>query len=70
MAWSKSVFSSMVNEVAYTDDGELVVTFNNGAQYAYAGVDEETALELSNAPSVGQMFLSEIKGRFSHRRIG
>ena len=33
----------------------------NGKTAAYKGVDEGTAERLSKAPSVGQMFLSEIK---------
>lgn len=69
MAWSQSVFSSNVSEVGYSDDGELLVTFSNGRQYAYEGVPEETALELSKTASVGGMLNSEIKGRYNYRRI-
>lgn len=64
MSWNKSVYSSMIANVGYdTDAGELLVTFQNGRTAAYAGVSEDTALELSTAPSVGSMFNEQIKGR-------
>lgn len=69
MAWSQSVFSSNVAEVGYSDDGELLVTFTNGRQYAYEGVPEETALEMSKTASVGQYLNSEIKGKYNYRRL-
>jgi hypothetical protein len=68
VGWSKSVFSSHVSEVGW-DDGEMLVTFKNGEVYAYSGVDEETALSGSKAPSVGQWLNSEIKGKYSYRRV-
>ena len=63
MAWSKPVFSSMVSEVGWDESTEeLTVTFaKNGKTAAYKGFDEGTAEQLSRAPSVGSMFLSEIK---------
>jgi hypothetical protein len=62
-SWSKSVFSEMVSEVGWDPDNEeLLVTFKkNGKTAAYKGFDEGTAEQLSRAPSVGSMFLSEIK---------
>jgi hypothetical protein len=69
MAWSRQVaISSTVAEVAW-DDGEMLVTFNNGTAYAYSGVDEDTAIALSKAPSVGQMLYSEIRGQYPTRRV-
>lgn len=61
--WSKSVFSEMVSEVAWDEEQqELLVTFKkNGKTAAYKGFDEGTAEQLSRAPSVGSMFLNEIK---------
>jgi hypothetical protein len=62
-AWSKSVFSDMISEVGWDDETEeLLVTFKkNGKRAAYKGFDEGTAELLSRAPSVGSMFLTEIK---------
>ena len=63
MAWSKPVFSSMVSEVGWDDETEeILVTFaKNGKTAAYKGFDEGKADQLSRAPSVGGMFLDEIK---------
>lgn len=70
MSWSRNVFSSMVNEVAYdSDTSELIVTWNNGRKSAYAGVPESTAEALANAPSVGAMMNAEIKPYYQHRYI-
>lgn len=67
--WSKSVFSSMVSEIGYDDEKqELIVTWaKSGRRSIYSGVDEETATQLANAPSVGQMINSDIKPNYSHR---
>jgi hypothetical protein len=53
----------MVSEVAWDEEQqELLVTFKkNGKTAAYKGFDEGTAEQLSRAPSVGSMFLNEIK---------
>lgn len=69
MTWSQSVFSSNVAEVGWDDNGDLIVTFSNGRVYAYEGVPEEKAIELSKTASVGQMLNSEIKGRYNFRRV-
>lgn len=70
MKWNKSVFSSMVNMIGYDDETqELIVTWKNGSQTAYQGVDEATAYDLSNAPSVGQVLNTDIKANYEHRKI-
>lgn len=70
MSWSTSVFSSNVTEVGFdSQTGELLVTFRNGRQYAYAGVPEETAYELSKTASVGGMLNDEIKPTYQFRRV-
>jgi hypothetical protein len=63
MPWSKPVFSSMISEVGWDESTEeLLVTFaKNGKTAAYKGFDEGKAEQLSRAPSVGGMFLDEIK---------
>lgn len=62
-SWMKSVYSDMVAEVGWDpEQEELLVRFKkNGKTAAYKGFDEGKAEELSKAPSVGSMFLSEIK---------
>lgn len=71
MSWEQAVFSEMVSTVGYDEDKqELIVTWRkSGKKSAYSGVPEETAVQLANAPSVGQMINSEIKNNFPHRYI-
>lgn len=68
MAWTKNVFSTMVTSVAYDEEkAELSVTWAKGGKTSvYAGVPEGVALDLSNAPSVGQMVITEIKPYYQH----
>jgi len=69
-SWSKDVFSSMVQVISYDPDSQtMTITYNNGRSYAYAGVPEDVALDASNAASVGEFVNSEIKGRYSYRRV-
>lgn len=68
--WTRNVFSTMVNEVGWDDDtSDLIITWNNGRKSAYAGVPEDVALSLANAPSVGAMINSEIKPYYQHRYL-
>ena len=70
MSWSKPVFSSMCQEIGYDDETQsLLVTWSSGKMSAYAGVPEDKALELANAPSVGRMINDEIKPFYSHRYV-
>lgn len=70
MSWTKSVYSSHVDQVGYdSDKQELTVTWKNGRVSAYEGVDEQTAYQLANAPSVGQMIHSEIKPNYKHKYL-
>ena len=66
--WTKSVYSSNVQEVGYDPDTkELYITWTRGKQSIYSGVPEELAVDLSNAPSVGSMLNSEVKPFYAHR---
>ena len=66
--WSKSVYSSNVQEVGYDPDTkELSITWTKGKRSIYSGVPEELAEQLVNAPSVGSMLNEEVKPYFSHR---
>ena len=70
MSWSKSVYSSHVQTVGYdSDKGELLITWDNGRVSAYEGVDEQTALQLSNTDSVGRMLHNDIKPNYKHRYV-
>ena len=72
MAWSQSTFSSMISDVGYDPDRQMLsVKFaKGGAIWEYGPMDEATAQALANAPSVGSMFLSEIKPQYPARRVG
>ena len=66
--WTKSVYSSNVQEVGYDPETkELYITWTRGKQSIYSGVPEELAVDLSNAPSVGSMLNSEVKPFYAHR---
>lgn len=69
-SWMKPVFSSMIAEVGWDDEAqELLVKFAKGGKTAaYKGADEGLAVDLSNAPSVGSMFLSEVRPFFTDWR--
>ena len=71
MSWDRPVFSSNVSSVGFdSESGDLLVTWSkSGKVSAYAGVPEDKALELSRAPSVGQMLNSDIKPYYQHRYV-
>ena len=71
MSFHQNVFSSMIDTVAYDDKRQVMsVKFKKtGAVWEYSGVSEETAWSLANAPSVGSMFLNEIKNRYPESRV-
>lgn len=72
-SWQRDVFSSMVSQIAWEGDdalsGTLIVSWAKGKRSAYEGVPEEVAIQLSKAPSVGNMINSDIKGQYAHRYI-
>ena len=71
MGWNQTVFSEMVSSVGWDDTTEeLLVTFKkNGKTAAYKGFDEEFASRLANAPSVGQMFIQEVRSNKDFRYV-
>lgn len=69
MSWEQSVYSSNVESIGWNETDGLLVTWKNGRVSAYAGVPEELATQLANAPSVGSMLNAEIKNQFSHRYL-
>lgn len=70
MSWTQSVFSSNAESIGFdSNTNELIVTWKSGRVSAYAGVPEDLALQVANAPSVGIMLNAEIKNQFNHRYI-
>lgn len=47
---------------------ELHVTFHDGNSYTYQGVDSKKFNELLQAPSIGQHFRTQIKGKHAFRK--
>lgn len=66
--WSKDVYSSNVQTVAYdADTSDLYVTWAKGRTSVYSGVPAELADQVANAASVGSMLNAEIKPYYPHR---
>ena len=70
MSWTRSVLSSNVEEIYYdSDTQEMAVTWHSGKVSVYSGVPEDVALDVSNAPSVGQAMNEKVKGQYDHRYV-
>lgn len=70
MAWERQVFSQNVVTVGYQDNPPVMtVEWKSGRISAYEGVPEETADEVSRAPSVTTAINSMIKPNYPHRYI-
>jgi hypothetical protein len=70
VSWNQAVFSSNVDSVGFNSDTEeMEISWKSGKVSAYAGVPEEMALQVANAPSVGQAINSMIKNQYSHRYV-
>jgi hypothetical protein len=68
---SENVDSSAIARIGYDpDDQRLVVTFNSGRSYAYFGVSRQRFTAFEQAESKGRYLNSQIKGRYSFRRLG
>jgi hypothetical protein len=69
-AWTKDVYSFVAREIGYDPETkDLIVVWKNGRRSAYSNVPEELAVQLSTAPSVGNMLNNEIKPYFQHRYV-
>jgi len=70
VTWLQSVYSTMVQEIAYdADREEMIVTWKGGTSGAYSGVPEDVAQSCAHAASVGQFINSEIKPIYAYRRL-
>lgn len=63
-----NVESSIISGVRWVD-GNLYIRFNAGSMYVYYDVHEETYEQLVNAPSKGEFFVSNIKGKYEYSRL-
>ena len=71
MTWWRNVISEMVTEVGYDEEKQwLLIKWKKSAKTsAYEAVPEQVADELSKAPSVGSMIISEIRPYYKHRYV-
>lgn len=51
------------------DDGELVIDFQGGDQYAYSGVPPSVYDSLVSASSPGSFFHRQIKGQYPTKKL-
>ena len=66
----KEVSSSFINRVGYNEEiKELRVTFKNGTNWKYFGVEPEKYISFLLAESQGKFFLSSIKPNYAGRKI-
>jgi len=64
------VESSNIAAVKYVEQDELLfVVFTSGAHYSYGSVPKETYMGLMKADSVGSYFHSEIRDKFTAKKI-
>lgn len=66
---SQSIVSSTVKKIAYTEEGDLVVTFNSGADYLYKAVPEEVYEGMAKSESAGKYLNANIKGKFEYLQL-
>lgn len=62
--------SSNIARLNYDDDkGMLMIEFRSGKMYRYHNVDYNTWNKLIEAPSTGQFFNSQIRGKFKEEQV-
>ncbi len=54
-------------EAAVWDDGELMITFQDGRRHSYSGVPQRVFEELIDAGSVGAYFNAYVRDRYTSR---
>jgi hypothetical protein len=68
--WMSTPRSSNISRVGFDRDaGEMIVEFQSGATYAYAGADSATAEALATDPTPGGYFHKNIRDRYPTRKI-
>ncbi len=67
---NQMVLSTEIEWIGYEEKKNMLqVEFIAGGVYQYDGVPEEVYLDFLNSPSHGQFFETNIKGRYSYRRV-
>ncbi len=65
----KAVESSMIRSIGYDEPQKVLeVEFMSGGVYQYAGVEPQEHRALVEAPSMGQYFSREIKGKHQFKK--
>lgn len=65
----QAVSSSNITAIGYDEpERRLVVEFDSGGRYSYAGVPAEVYQSFMSAPSPGKFFYGHIKGRYSYQQ--
>ena len=63
----ESVKSSTIKAIGYDADAKMLrVMFHSGGAYDYKNVPEHVYLNLLQAPSVGKVFHSDVRGQYDH----
>lgn len=66
----KKVKSSHINSIDHDPKtNTLKVTFSNGSEYHYHGVDSNEFNKLHGAKSHGEHFIKHIKGKYPTKKI-
>lgn len=63
------VDSSNIKAIGY-ENGNVIVAFKNGTQYAYENVDEKLFKCFLDSDSKGKFFAQHIKGKFEYKQLG
>lgn len=67
---NQMVLSTEIEWIGYEEKKSMLqVEFIAGGVYQYEGVPEDVYLDFLNSPSHGQFFETNIKGRYSYRRV-
>jgi hypothetical protein len=56
----RNLESDMIRDMSYSN-GDLSITFRNGALYRYSNVKSETVIQFLQAKSMGRYFATNIK---------
>jgi hypothetical protein len=68
--YGQDLNSSMLKHGEYTPDlKQLKITFHNGVDYVYTGIEESIAHEFFNAESHGKYFNENIKNKYDFSKI-
>jgi hypothetical protein len=62
--------STAIRAIRYDEERQrLLVRFIDGGEYAFVGVPGEVHRSFADAPSKGQFFAAEIRGRYPYNKL-